>query len=83
MIEYIANGIDAALDVCTWRVRGPEEVRERNEIALGYLYQGFRNAGRQLGRGLYNPIERMLIYEEASNGSLKLMDNQDLLEVVT
>jgi hypothetical protein len=43
-VKEIAMGIDSALDVCTWRVKGPEGVRDRDEVALGYLYQGFRNA---------------------------------------
>jgi len=48
--DYIANGIESAIWVSAWRVTGPEQVKQRDRLALGYLYQGFRNAKRQWER---------------------------------
>ena len=54
--DYIANGIESAIWVSAWRVTGPEQVKQRDRLALGYLYQGFRNAKRQIFRdiGMYH-----------------------------
>ena len=49
-MDYANKGIDNAIAVSTIRVTGPKQVRVRNRLALGYLYQGWRNAGRQLSR---------------------------------
>lgn len=52
IINCISEGIEKAILVSTIRVKGPEQVRVRDELALGYLYHGWRNASRQLDKVL-------------------------------
>ncbi|MBM3233837.1 hypothetical protein FJZ19_01955 [Candidatus Pacearchaeota archaeon] len=82
MMRYLGKGIDSALDVCTWRVRGPRGVRERDKLALDYLIQGFKNAAEVYG-GYDSVAEMTKINESLRNFKRPEGKGPEKLQVVT
>ena len=50
ILGYVGKSIANAILISALRVRGPEQVEQRDKLTLTCLYKGFRNARRQCER---------------------------------